>query len=525
MRGNARKSAAGRALVDTPTQAEIEAYRHLQDVFASPTMLHHADPKRPLFVDLDASKEWGFGAHVYHVRDDDTTEAPKQKSLQPILFLSRQLTSAETRYWPTELEMAGIVWVIKKIRHLIEAASSTTIVYTDHTSAIGIVRQTSMNTTSTEKLNLRLIRASEYLQRFRIELRHKPGKANIVPDALSRLASRSYRPETDELILNALTAFPVNIIAVSEDFKSRVRSSYEAEARWVRIMATVVRNAALGENEAKLPYKLVDGLLYFDDVEYGHGLRLCLPAALEREVFQKAHNEMGHPGYARTHEKLTRSVYIFNMSTKLHEYLRYCPHYQLHQTPRHQPYGSLQPIYSPCRPFETITINFILALPEASTGEDYVISVTYKFSKAVTLIAGKVAWGGPQWAHRLLVRLLLLNWGLPSTIISDRDTRFIGQLWKQIMTELNVNMLYSTAYHPQTDGQSEKSNEVVEIALRYFLLTVDAHKWPVVLPQLSAALNNSTKYSSTRLAPIEILYGFKIKEPLDLLRISNLNIS
>jgi len=153
------------------------------------------------------------------------------------------------------------------------------------------------------------------------------------------------------------------------------------------------------------------------------------------------------------------------------------------------------------------------------------MSVTYKFSKAVTLITGQTDWSGPQWAYLLLTRLLLLNWGLPAAIISNRDRRFVGQLWKQIMNELKVDILYSTTYHPQTDGQSEKSNKVVEIVLRYFLLTVDRNKWPVVLPQLSAALNNSTKYSSTRLALIEVLYGFKIKEPLDLLRIDNLNLN
>jgi len=111
--------------------------------------------------------------------------------MEPILFLSRLLTDAETRYWPTELEIAGIVWVVKKVRHMIEAAKAATIVYTDHSAAVSIVRQTSLNTTAVEKLNLRLVRASEYLQRFRLDVRYKPGRQNTIPDALSRLASRT----------------------------------------------------------------------------------------------------------------------------------------------------------------------------------------------------------------------------------------------------------------------------------------------------------------------------------------------
>ena len=538
--GNARKSEAGRSYLQMPTPQELNAYHQLQGIFASPTLLHHHDPSRQLYVDLDASKEFGFGAHIYHSKKDLVTkedsatvkesrkassdapkqpstteeEAPKQKSMQPILFLSRQLTSAETRYWPTELEMAGIVWVVKKIRHLIEASTKPTIIYTDHSAAIGIVRQSSMNTTSTEKLNLRLIRASEYLQRFRIELRHKPGKTNIVPDALSRLASRSYRSEPESSsILDNVDSFPVSLITVSEGFRKRLIEGYQ-EPRWTKVIATVKANDDLGANAAKLPYKLVDDLLYFDGER---GLRLCLPTSMEAEVFKLAHDEMGHPGYARTHERLTGSIYIYNMATKLHEYLRHCPHCQLHQTPRHLPYGSLQPIYTPSRPFHTITIDFILALPKASTGEDCAMSVTDKFSKALTFIAGEIRWNGTQWARKLLARLLLLNWGLPEAVISDRDRRFIGELWQTILKLLKVDLLFSTAWHPQTDGQSEKSNEIAEIALRHFILTVPHGEWPKTLPQMSAALNNSTKYSSTHLASTEVLFGFKVREPLDLL--------
>ena len=144
--GSARKSEAGRAYLNTPTLKELNTYHQLQGVFASVTMLHHHNLSRQMYVDLDASKEFGFGAHVYHVKEDDPTlslseasegtvrkastaetrpllphqtpskpcakalpDPPKQKSMQPILFLSRQLTPAETRYWPTELEMAGII--------------------------------------------------------------------------------------------------------------------------------------------------------------------------------------------------------------------------------------------------------------------------------------------------------------------------------------------------------------------------------------------------------------------------------
>ena len=85
---------------------------------------------------------------------------------------------------------------------------------------------------------------------------------------------------------------------------------------------------------------------------------------------------------------------------------------------------------------------------------------------------------------------------------------------------LKVDLLYSTAWHPQTDGLSERSNQTAEIALRYFIATLEDEKlWPTVLSRMSASLNNSTKYSSTSLAPTQIIYGFKTREALNLLRI------
>ena len=141
--GNARKKATARTQLTMPTPKELNAFHQLQKLFSSPTILHHHDEKRTLYIDLDASKEFGFGAHIYHSTDEMSNgDPPKQKSQQSILFLSRLLTNAETRYWPTELEIAGIVWVVKKIRHMIEA-SHQVVIYTDHAAAVSIVRQTS----------------------------------------------------------------------------------------------------------------------------------------------------------------------------------------------------------------------------------------------------------------------------------------------------------------------------------------------------------------------------------------------
>ena len=108
--------------------------------------------------------------------------------IQPIAFLSKKLTETERRYGPTELEMATLVWSIRKTRHLIESAPGKAYVFTDHSAIVALARQTHLTTTvSTDRLNLRLTSAAAYLNQFEIELLYKPGRIHIVPDALSRL--------------------------------------------------------------------------------------------------------------------------------------------------------------------------------------------------------------------------------------------------------------------------------------------------------------------------------------------------
>ena len=117
------------------------------------------DTEQKLYADLDASRQ-GMGAMVYHSAKDP----PSQKSVKPILFLSRLLKTEETNYWPTELEVACCCWVISKIRHMMEASKDPTIIYTDHSATVQIATQTSMTTTtSLVRLNLRHQRSSQYL--------------------------------------------------------------------------------------------------------------------------------------------------------------------------------------------------------------------------------------------------------------------------------------------------------------------------------------------------------------------------
>jgi len=144
------------------------------------------------------------------------------------------------------------------------------------------------------------------------------------------------------------------------------------------------------------------------------------------------------------------------------------------------------------------------------------MSVTEKFSKAVTLLPGQSTWSAPQWGNALIHHLLTILWGLPSAIISDRDRKFTGEVWKAMFDRLGVKLLFSTAWHPQTDGASERSNQQIEIACRYLVACMeDLSRWTDAIPLISACLSNSTS-RGTGLPATEVMFGTRIKEPLDL---------
>jgi hypothetical protein len=227
------------------------------------------------------------------------------------------------------------------------------------------------------------------------------------------------------------------------------------------------------------------------------------------EVFALAHSN-GHPGFGKLFDTLNTAFYIRGLSRQLREFLKHCPQCLVYQTRRHRPHGIYQPIESPPCPFHTITIDLVLALPVSISVErfDSMLTVTCKFSKRVLLIPGQATWSAAQWAKPLLKALCFVDWGIPKTILSDRDPKFLTELWTELFALLGTKLLYSTAYHPQTDGQSERSNQTVEIALRYYIATLeDPGQWPTILHLLQTGMNNSLA-TSTGMTPNEAVYGF-----------------
>lgn len=159
----------------------------------------------------------------------------------------------------------------------------------------------------------------------------------------------------------------------------------------------------------------------------------------------------------------------------------------------------------------------MLALPVNKKGYNALMLVIYKYSKRVTLIESKDTFITENWAHALLSRLDFIDWSLPGELITDRDPKFFSKFWALFFQKLGVKLLYTTAYHPQMDGSSERTNQTVEIALCFFVHTLeDPSQWPQVFSHIQAIINNNSS-STTGKTPNGLAYGFTLWRSLDLL--------
>ena len=225
------------------------------------------------------------------------------------------------------------------------------------------------------------------------------------------------------------------------------------------------------------------------------------------------HDDMAHAGFHRAFTRLVDTVYLHRMARRLRKYIDACPQCEINQVMRHKPYGALNPIQTLELPYHTVAMDFIVALPRVDD-YDTLLTCTCKASKKVVLVPGKTTWTARDWAAALLDHWQLVDWGIPRAIISDRDPKFRSEFWKGLFHRLRSNLLMSTAYHPQTDGQSERTNQIVEIALR-FLTTEYATPWTKAIPALTITLNNSTN-KAMGMSPNEYVMGTKAREIPDL---------
>jgi hypothetical protein len=161
--------------------------------------------------------------------------------------------------------------------------------------------------------------------------------------------------------------------------------------------------------------------------------------------------------------------------------------------------------------WDSIAMDFVSGLPKTRKGNDSIWVIVDRLTKSAHFIAFKTGTLVPRLAEIYVEQIVKLH-GIPSSIVSDRDPRFTSRFWESLQEALGTKLRLSSAYHPQTDGQSERTIQSLEDLLRACVLE-GGGSWDSYLPLIEFTYNNSY-HSSIGMAPFEALYGRRCQTPL-----------
>jgi hypothetical protein len=235
-----------------------------------------------------------------------------------------------------------------------------------------------------------------------------------------------------------------------------------------------------------------------------------LDVGFRSELLRCHHDDpvAGHFGFSRTFELLSRKYFWFGMRADVKRYVNTCAVCQRTKVKRHLPYGELSIFPLPSRPWQEIIMDFITGLPPSKHNGavyDSILVVVDRFTKMVRYIHVTKTIDAPALAE-IFVQKIFKDFGAPAGITTDRGTQFTSNFWSTFCFLLGVRRRLSTAFRPQTDGQTERQNQTLEHYLRCYC-TYNQSDWASKLALAEFAYNNSQQ-SSTGMSPFRACYGF-----------------
>ena len=236
--------------------------------------------------------------------------------------------------------------------------------------------------------------------------------------------------------------------------------------------------------------------------------------ALRMNILRKNHDDPmgGHYGTEKTAEVLKRKYFWPQLKSDVHEYISRCAACQLNKIRRHKPWGTLVPLPVPTTPWRHFSLDFVTDLPlsKDDQGNEYdsILVLVDRFTKYVRYLPVNKTITA-QGIADVLLRQCFLKQGPPDTLLSDRGSVFTSQFWSDICYHLKIDHRLSTAFHPQTDGQTERQNQELETYLRIYM-NYQQDNWVGLLPFAEYAYN-SKPHSGHGESPIRMAFGIDPK--------------
>ena len=408
-----------------------------------------------------------------------------EDGLHPVAFVSRTLNPAEQNYAAHDLELLGIHETLRMWRCYLHGRKFK--VYTDHHPLRYLETQ--------EFLSPRQVRWLEKLSQFDFEIVPIKGKANQVADGLSRRKkphkedSEYGRHLLEKLKKKTTVITAMSVLAPGSNLTSELIEGYKADPEFKDVLVNT-----------KEPYLVKDGLLYRHS-------KLCIPRGeIRNKILHDYHAtpSSGHLGETKTRNRIYPLYYWRDLRETVRDFVSTCHTCQQTKSRNHKPFGFLKPINPPETKWQVITMDFIVPLPKTKNGFTGIMNVVCKLSKMIRLIPISHTITAPETAMKFK-EVVYRSHGLPQKIISDRDPIFMSKFWKTLFRSLGTKLAPSSAYHPQTDGQTEIANRKVEEMIRAFA-NYRKDNWDKHLIDFEVAYNSAIN-STTLCSPFYINYG------------------
>lgn len=487
-----------------------QAFDLLKKKFTSQPLLQMPDISKAFLIESDAS----LFATAAVLRQQDANG-----DWLPVAYLSQSFNPAERNYEIYDRELLAIIRALDAWRHYLEGSPHTTRILTDHKNLTYF--------RSPKRLNRRQARWQLTLSQFNYKLEHHPGTRIVQADAMTRAAipADAKDDNAEEILLpddkfvatillpdscfeDSIEIDTVEIteigIPVNDELTTKIQKQLLLDplAQQVRLAMTTNSTDFPFRSDAS-EWKESNHLLFYNDRCY---IPPNLP--LRREIIQLYHDtpNAGHPGQWKTGELVRRDYFWPSMQSFISNYVKGCGACQQMKVNTHPTVPPLQPIIPTKRdrPFSSVTCDFITALPLSSGYSSLMVVVDHDSTKGVILCpcTEKIdAIGTARLYHEQVYR----RFGLPDKFISDRGPQFDSLVLKELWRLTGVEGRMSTAYHPQTDGQTERVNREIEAYLRIFCSN-HPQDWSRYIPDMEFAFNNR-EHSATRYSPFFLMLG------------------
>jgi RNase H-like domain found in reverse transcriptase/Integrase zinc binding domain len=490
------------------------------------------DQERQFILEVDAS-QFATRAILYQA-DKKMTDRKGNPILRPCGYHSQTFSTTEQRYPIYDREFLAVIRGLKHWDYLLKCAKHPVLVITDHTN-LTYYRHP-------HKIGQRVVGYIAEYEQYDIQLAYRPGASNRA-DALSRrpdyapdpyndepvialpehlfvppntpvidLQTRPFRAHTICLDATGLTDEEnddlwddSNLVQINSVQDDNLNTDIKTE---VIHLQTVQKNRPLLESwRAQFNIEHRPGDLWWK----GGALVVVGNDNLKWGVLTLFHNSAtaGHPGISNTIAAITPYSYYWwpGMRDFITEYMKGCATCQMNKVNTHPTKPPLYPItpVAEAQPFQAVALDFIVKLPE-SNGYDTILTITdHDCSKAALFIPCNETIDS-EGVAKLYASHVVPHYGLPQKIISDRDPRFTSNFTTELCRILGVKQNISMAYHPQTDRQSERTNQSLEQYL-HMVCTNNQHSWAEWLP-LAQYTRNSWPSSTMKKTPYELILGY-----------------